>query len=347
MQKKLIALALAGLVSAPVLAQSNVTVYGVADAYYGYGKHGSNKLNAINSGGLSGSRLGFRGKEGVGNGLNAVFTLEYALNVDGNAGVGTAGARQQFVGLEGGFGFLGLGRQYAPGYFVLKYDATGGAGALSPQIQLASAAKAMIVAGSDSRISNSINYKSPRLGGLSINAIYGFNEVNQETNRRKDDVFGLGLEYASGPLLVGLTYQQKDGGSASNQKEWMLGAAYDFGAVKLMGSYQQVKDVIGASGNTDKIYQLGAVVPVSAAGNVMLAWGKLDADQGSRYDVKSWVLAYTHALSKRTTFYTGWLRVDNSANTSRSSLASNKDGLDVTITGKNSDAFVLGLRHAF
>ncbi len=60
MQKKLIALAVAGLVSAPVMAQSNVTVYGIVDAYVGYGKQGDNKKLAVNGGGLSGSRLGFR-----------------------------------------------------------------------------------------------------------------------------------------------------------------------------------------------------------------------------------------------------------------------------------------------
>lgn len=346
MHKKFIALAVAGLVSAPVLAQSNVTIYGVADAYFGYGKYAGNKLSAINSGGLSGSRLGFRGKEDLGNGLNAVFTLEYALGIDGNSGVGTGGARQQFVGLEGGFGFVGLGRQYAPGYFVFKYDAVAGSGALSPHAQLAGAAGAMINASSASRINNSINYKSPKMNGFSVNAIYGFNEANQLDNRRKNDVFGLGLEYGNGPVALGLTWQQKDGGSDPDQKEWMLGATYDFGAAKLLASYQQVKDVIGSAGETDKLFQIGTIVPVGA-GNIHLAWGKLDADAGSDYDIKSWVLAYTHALSKRTTVYTGWLRVDNGSNTARSSLANNKDEFDATVFGKNSDAFVLGLRHTF
>ena len=52
MQKKLIALAVAGLVSAPVFAQSNVTVYGIADAYLGYGKADDNKFSGVNSGGI-------------------------------------------------------------------------------------------------------------------------------------------------------------------------------------------------------------------------------------------------------------------------------------------------------
>lgn len=346
MQKRLIALVVAGLSAAPVMAQSSVTVYGVVDAYYGHGKYGDNRLSAINSGGLSGSRLGFRGKEDLGNGLKGVFTLEYALNTDQNAGVGTAGARTQFVGLEGGFGFIGLGRQYAPGYFVSRYDAAAGSGTLSAQIQLAKAAKATIDAGSGSRVNNSINYKSPDMNGFAVNAIYGFGEKNQIDDRSEGDVLGIGADYASGPIAVGFVYQQKDGGAASDQKEWMLGGAYDFGVVKLLGTYQQVKDTLSAPGSTDKLYQIGAVAPVGS-GKLHFAMGKLDADAGSTHDVKSWSLSYTHSLSKRTTGYVGFLRNDNGRDASQTLLASNKDELGATVRGEDSNNFVIGVRHKF
>ncbi len=121
MQKKLIALAIAGLVSAPAFAQSNVTIYGVADAYMGFGDHGANDMAAVSSGGLSGSRIGFRGAEDLGNGLKAVFTYEQGFDLDdsvnSDASQGLGGkARQSFVGLGGSFGTVSLGRQYAPGY---------------------------------------------------------------------------------------------------------------------------------------------------------------------------------------------------------------------------------------
>jgi predicted porin len=73
MQKKLIALTIAGLVSAPVWAQSNVTVYGIVDMGYKYlsdsSVPGVGGRHAIDSGQRSGSRLGFRGTEDLGNGL--------------------------------------------------------------------------------------------------------------------------------------------------------------------------------------------------------------------------------------------------------------------------------------
>jgi predicted porin len=140
MQKKLIALAVASLASGAAFAQTNVTMYGIATPAMSIAPAmpakssapgfpvapgaanipGTNTFSGVQSGLLSGSRLGFRGEEALGNGLKAIFTLEYSLNIDDNSGVGntTSGlqARQQFVGLSGGFGAITLGRQYAPGY---------------------------------------------------------------------------------------------------------------------------------------------------------------------------------------------------------------------------------------
>ena len=162
MQKKLIALAVAGLVSAPVFAQSNVTIYGVADAYMGFGSHGSNDMAAVNSGGLSGSRIGSRGTEDLGNGLKAIFTYEQGFNIDDNTNAdGSKGlggkSRQSFVGVAGDFGSVTLGRQYAPG-FDHVVDAFGNSAILSPQSILAGGVGSSIDAGGGARWDNSVAY---------------------------------------------------------------------------------------------------------------------------------------------------------------------------------------------
>ncbi|WP_313950920.1 porin, partial [Accumulibacter sp.] len=86
--QKTIALAVASLASGLALAQSNVTLYGIADMGYlygsgdaGAGNSGSNTFSGVTSGMQSGSRLGFKGSEDLGNGLKASFTLEYALDL--------------------------------------------------------------------------------------------------------------------------------------------------------------------------------------------------------------------------------------------------------------------------
>ncbi|HNO58064.1 MAG TPA: porin, partial [Accumulibacter sp.] len=173
MQKKLIALAVAGLASGAAFAQTNVTMYGVADAGYVYSRGsvangavaGTAKpvFSGIQSGLLAGSRIGFKGEEALGNGLKAVFLLEYALNIDQNSGIGTSSglsARQQYVGLAGNWGQLSLGRQYAPGYdATARNDAFLGA-AFSPHSFLTAAAGNTITPNSGARWNNSAAYTS-------------------------------------------------------------------------------------------------------------------------------------------------------------------------------------------
>lgn len=89
MQKKIIALAVAGLMSGAAFAQaSNVQIYGrVNTGFENYSATGSvtgtaADLKARNRVFDSGSRLGFRGTEDLGGGLKAGFVIESGLNID-------------------------------------------------------------------------------------------------------------------------------------------------------------------------------------------------------------------------------------------------------------------------
>ncbi|MDO9203061.1 MAG: porin, partial [Hydrogenophaga sp.] len=112
MKKSLIALAVLAA-SGAAMAQSSVTLYGIADVVIHKDKGAS---AALASGGVSGSRLGFKGTEDLGGGLKANFVLEQGLQLDtGAIGDGTAKtagqafSRQSYVGLSGGFGEVKLG----------------------------------------------------------------------------------------------------------------------------------------------------------------------------------------------------------------------------------------------
>jgi predicted porin len=356
MQKKIIALAIAGLASTAAFAQTNVTVYGVADVYYGnFSAKGTDGLSAINSGGLSGSRVGFRGAEDLGNGLKAVFEYELAFNIDNTGttagainstnaagGNGLTGTRQSFLGLAGGFGTVVAGRLQTPGYYVGKFDALASA-AISPQAILAANRGVTIAPSNNGRVNNAAAYISPTFSGFSAVAAYGFGE--ETVNRAdKESVIGLGLNYANGPIAAGYVYHKVNNVGATNVanvrfsdlKEHMVGASYDFGMVKLLASYQTV-DATRVRNDEDKIWQVGAVVPVGK-GNVHAAYGKLSRDASSS-DSKSWTVAYTYGLSKRTTAYAGY----NS--TSNDSLAT--AGVLTPVAGGKSRGFVTGLRHTF
>lgn len=146
MQKKLIALAVAGLVSGGAFAQSNVTIYGVVDASFESVKADGATQNAVAPGNTeqnynsrtrvqsNSSYIGFKGTEDLGNGLKAMFQIENQFAVD-NAQNGSLGAtanslanRDSFIGLNGNFGTVMMGYLSTP-YRALgaKFDLVPGA----------------------------------------------------------------------------------------------------------------------------------------------------------------------------------------------------------------------------
>ncbi len=71
--------AFASAVAAPVLAQSSVVMYGIADA--GIMKTSGEPTKFV-SGVADGSRLGFKGTEDIGGGWKAIFNLEARVEID-------------------------------------------------------------------------------------------------------------------------------------------------------------------------------------------------------------------------------------------------------------------------
>ena len=123
---------LAGAAALPAIAQSNVTIYGIIDSGVVYTNHasatGSSIVKVPSLTGSVPSRLGFRGTEDLGGGLQAVFVLESGLGVDtGTAGQGNRlFGRQASVGLKNAYGTLTLGRQINMTFLAaLKSDVLG------------------------------------------------------------------------------------------------------------------------------------------------------------------------------------------------------------------------------
>lgn len=372
MQKKFIALAVAGLVSGAAFAQSNVTIYGVVDAGYVNSTgdrtgalNGKSNFGGIESGILSGSRIGFKGEEGLGNGLKAVFTLEYALSVDGNVGIGTGAlaARQQFVGLNSAkLGQVALGRQYAPAFGAsARNDALVSSAAASPLEILRASAGNTIAAASPARINNSVTYASPNFSGFTASAIYGFGENAQTATAAgngvsvgNDGFFGAGLNYANGPLNADLVYQSRRASTATlagraatqdNVNEWMLAGSYDFKIVKVFATYQDQNDNNGTSATEagNSIWSVGAAVPVFANGTVRVSYADLSWDRTRAGGSDAWALGYTHALSKRTTLYTTYTYTDNDRNT----LVAAGGIAGTRAIGETNSTFTAGMNHTF
>lgn len=345
MQKKLIALAIAAAASSTAFAQTNVQIYGIADVgYVGVDADGGKFQHNINSGVLSTSRIGFKGAEDLGNGLKAIFTLEYGLLLDQNTGVGAgaAAARQQFVGLTGGFGTVVAGRLQTAGLdYTVAGSALGGSTSVGAINQI-SAANDFPLLNATSRANNAVAYISPSFGGLTLAVNHArVSEAASITDEKDSSATLLAANYENGPISAGLVYGKADieqGISKGDSTEWGVRAGYDFSVVKLQAAYQSAKlkenSPFGWTGETakNKRWVLSATVPVTAKIGVIgeYAQAKLDQGTGNSDDKnKAYTLAATYSLSKRTTAYAAFVAVRPDANNS-----------DVNIYGA-------GIRHAF
>ena len=331
MQKKIIALAVAGLASTGALAQSNVTVYGIVDAYVANWSGNGERVTGIQSGGLSTSRLGFKGVEDLGGGLKAVFNIESKIVPDDSTAT-FKGDRQLNVGLSGGFGTVLVGTMSTlADSWMAQYDF---AGNLSARVVLADTLTNIAIAKT-----TAIAYVSPNFSGLTIGAANIFGE--QATGAARTNTFQIGANYLNGPLGATALYTKASEAdvNGADASEYDLGASYNFGVAKVMGVYERSKNT-GLSTVANKFWTLGVVVPVGM-GAVHFGYGKR-ANDADETDTSVTTLAYSYGFSKRTTGYVGYARLGND------DLAAAEPHANFTAqTGESFNGLVLGLRHSF
>jgi predicted porin len=371
MQKKLIALAVAGLVAAPAFAQSNVTIYGRAD--YGLVTRSGtadgldnagfdvNGKTEFASGVQAGSRLGFKGAEDLGNGLKAIFEIEYGLKMDeGTTSSTTWGNRHSYVGLTGNFGTVVGGRLDGVRYNIWgKYDpfANGTVGnmtQLTPQVD---------------RADNAVAYISPSFSGLTVTLAYSTNIAGTEGannnltghllggNDLDNKLYTVMLSYDNGPLSLTADYEQIKTVGFDDNKLWVatFGGSYDFGVVKVSALYDIVKsdDNNAVLGDWDqKTWMVAAKAPIGAAFDVRLAYASTKYDNFNDFDAKKWGIGADYKLSKRTNFYADYGQIQNDDN-GLTQLSYSGANYGVTGTGLPTAAvygtrgFDLGIAHKF
>jgi predicted porin len=239
MQKKLIALAVAGLVSGTAFAQaSNVTIYGVGDATFDNVR--ANSATADNAAlpgrnrvTFNSSYIGFKGAESVGNGLTVVFQFETGIG-ENAGGFGNTSApgnntgssygwanRDTMVAIAGGFGTVALGNLTGPTRLLGSvFDVNAGATGIGANTALLGKLGGGSGAGVfDQRIGNAIAYISPTFGGF-----YGVVGYLPNENRGYDTTHALNMSawtaggvFGNGPILAGLTWTKaKDAGANSS-----------------------------------------------------------------------------------------------------------------------------------
>lgn len=124
MKKLVLALAVCAAVPA-AFAESNVTLYGGADAGLTVQKFkGQDTMVSLSNGNWITNMFGFAGTEDLGNGNSVFFRLEQGYDLTTGEGEG-AFNRQAFLGVEGSLGQLAFGRIGALGSDNVEYSIHG------------------------------------------------------------------------------------------------------------------------------------------------------------------------------------------------------------------------------
>jgi predicted porin len=349
MKKSLLALALMGAFSGAALAQSSVTVYGLVDMGVQRDDNGSVTKYSLDSGNQSGSRLGFKGTEDLGNGLKANFVLEMGILTDTGASdqSSTTFGRQAYVGLAGGFGSVNFGRQKSLTYVASESIDPFAVGLAGNMHRLFS---------SVTRVSNAAIYSTPNMSGFSAAALYAFGEV--PGNNAALSIGSLSGTYSAGPVFASIVYEKaKDANDpaitiANTGEKTLIGGTYDFGMVKAHAAYELLKGGQGGSKvalTKKNVWMIGATVPVGA-GAIIADYTRITDTVTSNANANQFALGYTYSLSKRTNLYTSYSQTknDKAANYNVPANVKNAAGVVTTSYSGNTDKlFNVGIRHTF
>ncbi|MBI4809724.1 MAG: porin [Nitrosomonadales bacterium] len=359
MQKKIIALAIAAAFSAPAMA--DVTMYGIVDAAVVNVSASGQKSDLLAySGGLSGSRIGAKGAEDLDNGMKAVVVLEYALDTQSSdaIGVGAIPARQEMLALAGGFGTVATGFLQTTGYdFAVKFDPTSGS-AVSPLQNVTKGRFLIGTAAVAARAPRALAYISPDMGGVTVavnysTALGGLGNLtlgSGATTGLKTTAMLLSATYTGvDKLVVGAVYadtaNSSTGAGGNGTTDLALGASYDLGVAKLMGTYQTSKVDNGTG--TDKAISMTAVAPVGPGAVVFTYAKNTIASTAAADSANGMTLAWLQGLSKTTTLYAAYSKMSQDSGTRAYSVIGNALAAPTLDLGGGSTLIAVGLKKAF
>jgi predicted porin len=356
------AAAVASLSAGTAHAQSSVAVYGIIDAgaeYLSNANAAGQSLARMPSlaGGMFPSRLGFRGTEDLGGGLNAVFTLENGFQPDTGAfnQGGRIFGRQAWVGLSGGWGALTAGRTYNMIY-LSTFDtdvfgpSTYGLGALDPFIP-------------NGRHDNSLSYKGT-FSGLTVGATYSLGRDTSAaggpsgtncpgelaSDKQACSEWSAMLRYDAAAWGAVVAYDRLNGGpgaaaglSSSDLSDTRLNVA---GYLKLdqwklgAGVLRRTNEGSATQPRSNLAY-IAAAYRITPAVTVDGQLARLDY-RDSPNDAAQALLRLMFDLSKRTTVYAAAGHIRNSGTSAVSLSSGGSAG-----AGLSQNGVIAGIKHSF
>jgi len=217
-------------------------------------------------------------------------------------------------------------------------------------------------------------YIAPAFGDFTLAAAYVAGaELATNSTQVRGHAQSYAVLYSHGPLSTNVGYEIHNLGSANTgtlapiagldglrEQAWKVGASYVLDSLVVYGVYERTSDnlggVLGLPARTDLLghrsyylagkYRFGSDTVKVAYTNA----GDLNMDgAGSDTGARQWTVGYDHSLSRRTTLYALYSKLDNDANaTFNMSTTEGPTGYaNASAPGASPSAFSLGVKHRF
>lgn len=359
--------ALLACASGLVLAQSSVEVYGVVDlAVSSYRGEGAGTKTMMTSSGNTASRIGFRGKEALSDGMVVGFDLEAGLNPDVGGGlptntnnqasgsVGGGGitfSRKSYLYLGGKAGQIRLGRDYTPGFWnTFVYDAF--------RVGVGSGLTTQGTTSTGLRASNSVGYFTPgcftfQCKGPFMQLMYAMGEnTGAGPDRNNGNYLGFRAGYGAENWDVAIASGTTKNAAADNFVQRNIGFGYTWQGHRLMllaGENKVGKAQASWDGGSRVRYaQIGGWIKPSktSADYIPVNYTYLQRNDAQNSRAHKLSVGYVHALSRRTAVYGTVAYIDNGG-LLRLPVSSSAEAGPTPKAGGNASGLDIGIRHAF
>lgn len=246
---------------------ASVTLYGFADVSADQTRDGVHSGSQVSS---NLSYLGVRANKPLGSsGLSAIAQFETLVNVSGTpTETGGLGSRNSYVGLQGSFGKLMLGKTDTP-----YKRATAGmdpfASSVGDYNTIMGNTGGDLRAEFDARVPHSIFYDSPKYAGFTVNALFSPGQKYDNLGNSDKYAFAQGEKVCSG-ATPGSSGSLPDAGSTlcndgAFTSAGSVAVTYENGPLLAIASYERHNAVDRTSDN-------GGVTSKESAGKVGATW---------------------------------------------------------------------------
>jgi len=328
MNKRLLAVAVAGALAAPAaaFAQSSVTISGLFKGGFESVKYNGQAAGNTSVSGVvdDSSRIIFNVVEDLGGGLQAIGQYDFRGTIDVG---GLSAAGNDHVGLRSKtWGRIFVGRQDIH-YFNRESDLTTRGSLRADSISLlAYAGGGTVAIANASRTPNIVHYTTPNWGGFTLIAAYSSNPLPASTTQdadlgsavRKGRAWNLNPNFQGSNWQIGYSYYsgKADAGAAADQRGDRLYGSYAWGGFKVGLAWD--KSRLRAVGGGDTSRRTVWSLPVSyswGAHSIHAHYDRAGDDKvmGGDEKARMFAISYAYDLSKRTSAAVTYARINNNS----------------------------------